>query len=132
MKNPNPQFSQVHLIYLNLNNFKVIEAIGLKLLLRGSLEWYYLRTKFYENLPSYSEVISWVHIERQTGDLISLLSFLESRLKRFCVIISRWRYYNPKRFSVSIVRYLQHSLHLQSKLCSRIMKYLSPSQTKLL
>jgi hypothetical protein len=37
-------------------------------------------TKFHENLPCSSEVISGVHIDRQTVDLISLLSFVESRL----------------------------------------------------
>jgi hypothetical protein len=38
-------------------------------------------TKFHENLPSGSEVISGGHTDRQTGDMINLLSFLESRLK---------------------------------------------------
>jgi hypothetical protein len=54
-----------------------------KLLHQGPLKCHYLRTKFHENLPSGSKVISWVHTERdrQTVDLISLLSFLESGLK---------------------------------------------------
>jgi hypothetical protein len=55
--------------------------MGLKILHRGPLEWHYLRTKFPENLPRGSEVISRGQIDRQTGDLISLLSFLESTLK---------------------------------------------------
>jgi hypothetical protein len=61
--------------------------MGLKLLYRGRLECYYLPTKFHENLPSGSKVISGTHThthtqtDRQTGDFISLLSFLESRLK---------------------------------------------------
>jgi hypothetical protein len=39
-------------------------------------------TKFHENLPSGSEVISVGHTDRQTGDLTSQLSFLGSRLKK--------------------------------------------------
>jgi hypothetical protein len=31
-KNPNPQFSKVYLTTLNLNNFKIIEAMGLKII----------------------------------------------------------------------------------------------------
>jgi hypothetical protein len=30
--NPNPQFRMAHLTNLNLNNFKMIEAIGLKII----------------------------------------------------------------------------------------------------
>jgi hypothetical protein len=40
----------------------------------------YLRTKFHEILPSGSKVISGGRTDRQTGDLISLLSFFESIL----------------------------------------------------
>jgi hypothetical protein len=49
---------------------------------RGPLEWHYLPTKYHENLPSGSKVISgtYTQTDGQTGDLISLLSFLESRL----------------------------------------------------
>jgi hypothetical protein len=43
---------------------------------RGPLEWHYLHTTFHENLRRGSKVISG----GQTGDLISLLSFLDSRL----------------------------------------------------
>jgi hypothetical protein len=39
------------------NHFKTVEDMGLKLLLRGFLEWLYLHTKFYENLPSGSKAI---------------------------------------------------------------------------
>jgi hypothetical protein len=50
---------------------------------RGPLEWHYLSTKFHENLPIGSKVISGGQTDRQaTGDLISLLSFLESMLKK--------------------------------------------------
>jgi hypothetical protein len=79
INNPNPQFSTVRLTNLNDNNIKDIEAMGLKLLHRGTLEWRYLRTKFHENLQSGSKVISGGHrgtqTERQAVDLISLLSF---------------------------------------------------------
>jgi hypothetical protein len=64
----------------------MIEAMGLKLLQRGPLEWHYLHTKFHENLQSGSEVVSGGHTDRQTdrqtGDLISVLSFLEIRLMK--------------------------------------------------
>jgi hypothetical protein len=61
----------------------MIEAMGLKMLHRGPFEWHYLRTKFHENLPTGSKVISGVNTDRQARDLISLPSFLESRLKKF-------------------------------------------------
>jgi hypothetical protein len=66
-KNPNPLLSKAHLNVKksNLNNFKMIEAMGLKLLHRGPLEYHYLRTKFHGNLLSSSKVIS----ERQTAIL---------------------------------------------------------------
>jgi hypothetical protein len=64
MNKSNQQFSKAYLTTLNLNNFKIIEAIGLKLLYPGSLEWHYLHTKFRENLPSGSEVISGGHTDR--------------------------------------------------------------------
>jgi hypothetical protein len=54
--NPNPQFS--------INNFKMIEAMGLKLLHRDPLEWHYLCTKFHGNLPSGSKVIRGGHADR--------------------------------------------------------------------
>jgi hypothetical protein len=59
----------------------MIEAMGLKLLHRGPLEWHHLPTK-YHDLPSSSKVINGGYRQdRQTGDLISLLLFFESRLK---------------------------------------------------
>jgi hypothetical protein len=36
--NPNPQFTKGHLTTLNLNNFKLVEGVGLKLFHRGHLE----------------------------------------------------------------------------------------------
>jgi hypothetical protein len=32
MNNPNPQFRKAHVTNLNLNNFKMIEAMGLKII----------------------------------------------------------------------------------------------------
>jgi hypothetical protein len=61
INNPKPEFSKVHLTALNPNNFKMIEAMGLKLLHRGPLEWHYLCTKFHEILPSSSKFISGGH-----------------------------------------------------------------------
>jgi hypothetical protein len=53
---------------LNLNNFKIIEDVGLKIVAYsiGTLEQHYLHTKFHENLPCGSKVISGGHTERQT------------------------------------------------------------------
>jgi hypothetical protein len=51
---------------------------------RGYLEWQYLPTKFHENPPIGSKVISGhrqTDRHTQAGDLISPLSFFESRLK---------------------------------------------------
>jgi hypothetical protein len=58
LNNPNPQFSKAYLTLWNLNNFKMIEAMGLNLLPRGPVKWHYLRIKFHEILPRGSKVIS--------------------------------------------------------------------------
>jgi hypothetical protein len=55
--------------------------MGLKILHRGPLEWHYLHTKFHEIVPSGSKVTSGVQIDRQAGDLINLLPFVEIRLE---------------------------------------------------
>jgi hypothetical protein len=47
---------------------------------RGRLQWHHLPTKFHENPPIGSEVISGGRTDTQAGDLLSLHSFLESRL----------------------------------------------------
>jgi hypothetical protein len=74
---PNPQFSKAHLKTLILDNFKMFEAMGLKLLQRGPLEWHYLRTNFMK----FHEAVQKLLVgDTQTGDLIRLLSFL-SRLQ---------------------------------------------------
>jgi hypothetical protein len=36
---------------MNLNNFKMTEAMGLKIITLSTLEWHHLLTKFHENLP---------------------------------------------------------------------------------
>jgi hypothetical protein len=74
INNPNPLLKKAHLTTLNLNNFKIIKAIGLKIIASRSLEWHYLHTKFHEILPSSSKVINGGHTDRQTGDFIGLLS----------------------------------------------------------
>jgi hypothetical protein len=80
--------SCLKLTTLNLNHSKTVEDMELKIWHWGPLEWHYLPTKYHENLPSGSKVISRGHTDthiytqtdRQTGDLIRLLSFLQSRL----------------------------------------------------
>jgi hypothetical protein len=59
----------------------MVEAVGLKLLHRGLLEWHYLPPKYHEDLTSGSKVISGGQTDRQTGDLIKMLSFLRNGLK---------------------------------------------------
>jgi hypothetical protein len=59
----------------------MVEAIGLKLSHRGPLEGLHLPTRHHENLPAGSKLTtSGGHTDRQTGDLISLLLFLENML----------------------------------------------------
>jgi hypothetical protein len=56
---------KAHLKILNFNNFKIIEAIELKIMHQFPLEWHYLRTKFHEIIPSGSKVINGNrHIDR--------------------------------------------------------------------
>jgi hypothetical protein len=58
-------------------------ATRLKNLASGSSQWHHLPTKFHESPPIGSKVISGGHTyaDRQAGDMISLLSFLEMKLK---------------------------------------------------
>jgi hypothetical protein len=66
---------------LNLNNCKIIEAMGLKIIASRSPWMASPPTKFHENLPVDSKlIISGGH--RNTGDLINQLWFLESRLRQ--------------------------------------------------
>jgi hypothetical protein len=67
---------------LRLNHFKIVEDIGLKLLHQGHLEWQHLPTKFHENPPIGSKVISGgghTQTDRQAGDLISPQSIEQSQ-----------------------------------------------------
>jgi hypothetical protein len=81
---PNPLLGQAEWRYfirlrnLNLNHFKMAEAMGLKLPHHGPLLWHHLHTKFHLNSPIGSNVISG---DGQTDVLISSFLFLERRLK---------------------------------------------------
>jgi hypothetical protein len=83
INNPNPQFSKAHLTNLNLSNFNGIEAMGLKnycfeVHLNGiTSEPNFM--KFYQAVQKL--LVGDTEIDRQTGDLLSLNLFLESRLK---------------------------------------------------
>jgi hypothetical protein len=84
INNPNPQFSKVHLTTLNLNNFKMIEAMGknycIEVPLNGTTSVPNF-IKFYHAVKKLLAGDTQTDIQRQqTGDLISLLSFFESRL----------------------------------------------------
>jgi hypothetical protein len=103
LNNPNPLLRKaewcrycIHLTNLNLNHFKVVEAMGLEVAHEGPLQWHHLLAKFHPSLSAGSKIISrdtdrqththththtHTYTDRQTGDLISLLSFSESRLK---------------------------------------------------
>jgi len=47
INNPNPQFSKAHLTTLNLSNFKMIEAMGLKIIASRSPWMALLRYKIW-------------------------------------------------------------------------------------
>jgi hypothetical protein len=47
-----------HFTSFNLNNFKMFEAMELKLLNTGHLKWHHFPTAFHENLPSSSKAVS--------------------------------------------------------------------------
>jgi hypothetical protein len=82
------------------------EATRLKNVMLRFLEWQYLPTKFYENPLIGSKVISTGHTHTHTGDLISPLSFLESRLKMTLISLSL-------------------NIHLTIKITSKLQRILS-------
>jgi hypothetical protein len=67
-------FLCTHLRSLNVRHFGMAEATRLKeMWLHGHLQWHHLPTKFHENPPIDSKVISGEHTDRHAGDFISLL-----------------------------------------------------------
>jgi hypothetical protein len=100
-------FLYTHLRSLNVRHFGMAEATRLKKINRGHLEWQCLSIKFHENPLIGSKVISrgqtdrqtdthththtHTHRDRQTGDLISPLSFFESRPKIYSILYIAWK-----------------------------------------
>jgi hypothetical protein len=62
------EFLYTHLRSLNVRHFGVNEATRLNTWRRGHLQWYHLPTKFHENSPIGSKVISGIHT--QTNRLV--------------------------------------------------------------
>jgi hypothetical protein len=82
INNPNPVLSKANAFTSQLRTPTISKWLKLwdqKLSRRGPPEWHHLPTKFHGNLPVGSKVING----GKTADLISLLSFLESRLTTF-------------------------------------------------
>jgi hypothetical protein len=114
LNNPNPLFSKVewcryynHLTTLNLSHFKVVEAMGLKLVASVPCNTIATLQKFIQiyQLVQYllQEKQRHRHVnrqrDRQTGDLISKFSFLESRLKnneQYSVLFSHGNAHNSQ------------------------------------
>jgi hypothetical protein len=82
--NLNPQFSKDHLTTVNLNNFKMTEGMELK---NYCIE---VPLNGITSIPNFMKIYNVVQkllvgdtqTDKETGDFISLLSFLESRLKK--------------------------------------------------
>jgi hypothetical protein len=68
---------------LNLNHFKMVEDTGLKIITSRSI-WMALPPYqiSWKSTKRFKVISGGTHAERQTGDLIIILSFLESRLKK--------------------------------------------------
>jgi hypothetical protein len=60
---------------LKLLHFKMVEAMGLRIWLRGHLQCHYLPTKFHGIYQSVQKLLVGTQTDRQTGDLISLYYF---------------------------------------------------------
>jgi hypothetical protein len=100
LNNPNPLLSKVewrrcciHLTTLNLNHFKAVEAIRLKVVSSTSPAMvsppYKISSKSidrFKKLLGGKERQTHTYIDRLTDDLISLLSFWESRLKTWILM----------------------------------------------
>jgi hypothetical protein len=86
INNSNSQFSKAQLTTLSLNNFKTTEAMGLKIIASYCIT---SEPKFMEIYQAVQKLfVRDTQTDRQTGDFISLTSFLESRLKRrSCIIL---------------------------------------------
>jgi hypothetical protein len=88
LTNLNPLLSKVdwwryciHLSSLSTSYFKTVETMGLKIVASRSLSTALPPYQISSKSTSQSKVIRGTQTERQTGDLTSLLSFLECRLK---------------------------------------------------
>jgi hypothetical protein len=88
---------------------------------QGPLQWHHLPTKLHENPPIGSKVISGGHTDRPAGDLISLLSFLESRqkMKKYVLISAGKKFRNKKKFQYAVLYIPAHVEH-----CLYIMHWL--------
>jgi hypothetical protein len=76
IKNTNAQFSKAYLTALKFDTFQIIQAMILK---KYCIE---VPLNDITSIQNFMKSYQAVQTDRQTGDLISLLSFLESRLKR--------------------------------------------------
>jgi hypothetical protein len=60
----------IHLRSLNDCHIGTVEAMTLKIWLRGHLQWHDLLAEFHENLPTGSKLISGGHKEGQTDSMV--------------------------------------------------------------